>query len=134
MLPTALTKFGLKAALDTFIDTIQLSESLKVDVQILGLNKRLPEQTEVSLYRICQELVQNVLKHAKASTMRLQLIDHGDSINLIIEDDGKGMDQGQVVYGFGFHTIESKVRFLKGTFTIESQPGTGTMILINIPK
>ncbi len=133
MLPVTLHKFGLEAALKTFIENIQLPHSLEVSVQILGLRTRLPEQTEVSLYRICQELVQNVLKHAKASQMRLQLIDHGDALNLIVEDDGVGMDTSAIVYGFGFHTIETKVDLLNGTFSIESRPGAGTMVLINIP-
>lgn len=133
MLPTALTKFGLKAALNTFVENVQLSEHLDIDLQVLGLEKRLSEETEVSVYRICQELVQNVLKHAQANFMRLQIIDHGDMINLIVEDNGVGIDRDKVVHGFGFHTIESKVKFLKGTFNIESTPGSGTMILINIP-
>lgn len=133
MLPVSLKRFGLQAALQTFVDQLNDSEKLNVDLQILGLNRRLPEQIEVAAYRICQELVQNVIKHANTSSMRMQLIAHQDTLNLIVEDEGKGMQKSEVSAGFGFVTIQSKINLFKGSFTIESQPGRGTMVLIDIP-
>lgn len=134
MLPVALSRFGLKASLHTFIDQIKVAERLDVDLQIFGLEQRLREDLETSIYRICQELVQNVIKHAGATRLSIQLIDHQDSINLIVEDNGKGLIPSEVNAGLGFTTIESKIKLFKGTFSIESRPGKGTMVLVDIPK
>jgi signal transduction histidine kinase len=134
MLPVSLSRFGLKASLQTFVDQINEAERLDVDLQILGLEQRLHEDLETAIYRICQELVQNVIKHAQATTLRIQIIDHADTINLIVEDNGKGLIVNEVNAGLGFTTIESKIKLFKGTFSIESHPGRGTMVLVDIPK
>lgn len=102
-------------------------------MQILGLDRRLTEEREVAIYRICQELVQNVFKHANASSLRIQIIDHRDTPNIIVEDNGRGMQKQNITRGFGFSTIQSKVSLLKGSFAIESQPGKGTMVLVDLP-
>lgn len=132
MLPVSLSRFGLESALHTFIQHINSSEQLDVDLQILGLEERLPEQIEVVAYRICQELVQNVIKHAQASQMQIQIIHHQDSLNIIVGDNGKGMDVKGIASGFGFDTIRSKVALYKGTFEIDSQLGKGSMILVDL--
>ncbi|MBT1696429.1 AAA family ATPase [Fulvivirgaceae bacterium PWU4] len=134
MLPVSLSRFGLKPSLQTFVDQVNVDKRLVADLQILGLEQRLDEELEVSIYRICQELVQNVIKHAAATTVRIQIIDHEDVINLIVEDNGQGMVCDEINAGLGFTTIESKVKLFKGTFSIESQPGKGTMVLVDIPK
>jgi signal transduction histidine kinase len=134
MLPVSLSRFGLKPSLQTFVEQVNVAEHLDAYLQIYGLEQRLDEELEVSIYRICQELVQNVIKHAAATTMRIQIIDHEDAINLIVEDNGKGMVSDEINAGLGFTTIESKVKLFKGTFSIESQPGKGTMVLVDIPK
>ena len=133
MLPVSLRRFGLKAALETFVEQVNASERLDTRLQIFGLERRLPEDVEVAGYRICQELVQNVIKHANASAMNIQVIDHRDSLNIIVEDNGKGMLKREIARGFGFTTIQSKVDLFKGSFEIESQPGRGAMILVDLP-
>lgn len=110
-----------------------LPQRLETRLQILGLERRLPEEVEVAGYRICQELVQNVIKHADASSMNIQVIDHRDSLNIIVEDNGKGMLKKEIAKGFGFSTIQAKVELFKGSFEIESQPGKGAMILVDLP-
>lgn len=132
MLPVSLSRFGLKSALHTFIQHINLSEQLDVDLQMLGLEERLPESIEVVVYRICQELVQNVIKHARASRMQIQIIHHHDSLNIIVADNGKGMDTKHITPGFGFETIRSKVALYNGTFEIDSQPERGSMVLVDL--
>lgn len=133
MSPVALRRFGLKAALQSFVEQINASEKMDADLQVLGLDERLPEEIEIAAYRVCQELVQNVIKHAKTSTMRIQIIAHADSLNIIVEDNGIGMNRNMIAPGFGFSTIESKMNLFKGTFTIESQPGKGTMAVADFP-
>jgi signal transduction histidine kinase/predicted ATPase len=133
MSPVSLSRFGLKAALQSFLEQIGTSQQMEVDLQILGFEERLPDYIEVGVYRICQELVQNVIKHAGASLMRIQLINHMHTLNLIVEDNGKGMNQDDISSGFGFNTIQSRINLFKGTFAVESQRGKGTMVLIDIP-
>jgi signal transduction histidine kinase/predicted ATPase len=133
MVPVSLSRFGLPSALQTFVAQVNASGELAVDLQILGLEARLPEEMEVRVYRICQELVQNVIKHAQATTLRIQLILHKDSLNMMVEDDGIGLVKDSMVRGFGFSTIQSNVDLLKGTFGIESQPGKGCLVLIDLP-
>jgi signal transduction histidine kinase len=133
MVPVSLSRFGLRSALQTFVAQINASEQLDVDLQILGLEARLPEVMEVRVYRICQELVQNVLKHAQATTLRIQIIRHNDSLNMMVEDNGVGFMKDSLSRGFGFSTIQSNVDLFKGTFGIESQPGKGCLALIDLP-
>jgi signal transduction histidine kinase/predicted ATPase len=132
MLPESLSRFGLQSALETFVQQVNAPEQLDVDLQVLGLELKLPEEIEVAVYRICQELVQNVIKHAGASSMRIQIIHHKESLNIIVEDNGKGMVKNEISPGFGFRTIQSTVDLFRGTFAIESQPGKGSMVLVDI--
>jgi signal transduction histidine kinase/predicted ATPase len=133
MVPVSLSRFGLSSALQTFVAQVNASGQLDVGLQILGLETRLPEVMEVRVYRICQELVQNVIKHAKATTLRIQIIRHNDSLNMMVEDNGVGLIRDSMSRGFGFSTIQSNVDLFKGTFGIESQPGKGCLVLIDLP-
>lgn len=133
MLPVSLSRFGLKAALETFVEQVNASRQLETKLQILGLQRRLPEDMEIAVYRICQELVQNVIKHSGATSLSIQLIDHQDSLNIIVEDNGMGIQDGDLTRGFGFTTIQSKVNLFKGSFEIDSKPGKGAMVLVDLP-
>jgi signal transduction histidine kinase/predicted ATPase len=133
MLPVSLSRFGLKAALETFVEQINSSRQLETKLQILGLERRLSEDMEVAVYRICQELVQNVIKHSGATSLSIQLIDHQDSLNIIVEDNGIGIRDRDLTRGFGFTTIQSKVNLFKGSFEIDSKPGKGAMVLVDLP-
>ncbi|GAB3647561.1 hypothetical protein GCM10028791_09800 [Echinicola sediminis] len=133
MSPVSLRRFGLPSALQTLIEQINFGGQMDASLQILGLEERLSEQTELTIYRICQELVQNVIKHAKASTLHLQLINHLDSINITVEDNGVGLDKGKTGSGFGLQGIEAKVQMLNGNFSLESQPGKGCLAVVDIP-
>ncbi|WP_215223243.1 AAA family ATPase [Echinicola shivajiensis] len=133
MSPVSLRRFGLASALQTLIEQINLSGKMEAHVQVLGLEERLSEQIELTIYRICQELVNNSIKHSKASTLHLQLINHLDSLNITVEDNGIGMDPKNQNSGFGLHGIEAKVQMLNGQFMIESQPGKGCLAVIDIP-
>jgi signal transduction histidine kinase/predicted ATPase len=133
MLPVSLSRFGLQAALETFVEQINAAQQLSARLQILGLEQRLPEQMEVAVYRICQELVQNTIKHSHATTLSIQMIRHKDSLNIIVEDNGKGMQKKDIARGLGFTTIQSKVSLFKGTFEIECQPGKGTLVIVDLP-
>ena len=94
--------------------------------------ERLPSEVEIALYRIVQEALQNVLKHAQAKNLFVQLNKHKDHLSLMIEDDGKGLDN-EDNEGMGLKNIRQRVQLLKGVFTVDSSPEKGTILNIQIP-
>ena len=133
MSPVSLRRFGLSSALQTLIEDINDSAPIIAELQVLGLDKRLEGQLELTVYRICQELIQNVLEHASAKHLRIQLINHEDALNITVEDDGLGIQKDRNKWGMGLLGIETKVKMLKGLFTIENQPNRGCLVVIDLP-
>lgn len=133
MIPNALLHAGLASAIRDFMNKLALSGKIKVDVQLVGIKDRLDEKKETTLFRIIQECVTNIIKHADASRLTLQLIHHPKYLTLMIEDDGKGFDLQHFSDGIGIKNIESRVAYINGTLDIDSQPGKGTTITVEIP-
>jgi two-component system NarL family sensor kinase len=135
MMPSALTKLGLYAAVEDLADRLKHAHNINVDLQILGARKRLNETTEIMLYRIVQELCNNIVKHAQAANVLLQINDTGDELFLVVEDNGAGFryDQTAGSKSVGLKSIESRVRFLNGELDISSTPGQGTCTTIQVP-
>ncbi|SHO65035.1 signal transduction histidine kinase [Algoriphagus zhangzhouensis] len=134
MSPVSLKRFGLELALQALLEPLSQQTTIQTELQILGLEERLEAQLELAVYRICQELIQNVLKHSKAEYLRLQIIRHFDSVNISIEDNGVGIQKSKEEWGMGLLGIETKVQMLNGEFQIESQPGKGCLVMIDIPN
>ncbi|WP_268036578.1 AAA family ATPase [Algoriphagus sp. PAP.12] len=134
MSPVSLKRFGLDLALQALLEPLSQQTSIQTELQILGMEERLEPQLELAVYRICQELIQNVLKHSKADYLRLQIIKHSDTINISIEDNGKGIQKPKEEWGMGLLGIETKVQMLNGDFQIESQPDMGCLVMIDIPN
>lgn len=134
MMPNLLLKAGLASAIKDFIDKID-KESLKVNLQTVGLNQRLSTNIELVLYRVLQETVNNVIKHAKASQLNLQLVKDTESITATIEDNGKGFDKNLIekFEGIGLKNIRTRVEYLKGSVDFDSQLNGGTVVSIWIP-
>ncbi|GAB1463177.1 tetratricopeptide repeat-containing sensor histidine kinase [Pedobacter sp.] len=133
MMPNALIKSGLASAVKEFIGKLD-KDKLKVTLETAGLNQRLDEQTETVIYRIIQETVTNVVKHANASKLDIQIIKDDDGIAFTIEDNGKGFNKNDVKAGIGLSNIYSRVEFLKGTVDIDSTEGKGTLVAIHLPN
>ncbi len=134
MMPNALIRFGLAKAVREFIDKIAATGALKVDLQIIGLNDRLESTTETVLYRVMQETVSNIIKHAGASNISIQLIKDADSLTMMIEDNGKGFDTRKISEygGIGLKNIISRVEYLNGTVDFDSFPGRGTTVVVEL--
>lgn len=134
MMPNALLKAGLSTAIKEFVDKIDGS-SLKVDLTMEGLQERLGEQTETVIYRVIQEAVNNVVKHAGATRLSIQLTKDTDGLAVTIEDNGHGFDTAILdeATGIGVRNIYSRLALLKGTLEIDSAPGRGTAVTIFIP-
>lgn len=93
----------------------------------------LPEKIKIELYRIIQELLANVLKHAAASSIEIQLMKHDEFVNLIVEDNGKGFNTNKKYKGMGVTNVTSRVELLNGKIDIDSKENRGTMFNIDIP-
>lgn len=134
MIPNALLKSGLAFAVKEFLDKID-KDMIKINLETIGLHQRLDEQTETVLYRVIQESVGNVIKHAEANKLHIVLIRDEEGISITIEDNGKGFDKSKTDLrtGMGMGNIVSRVAFLKGTVDIDTTIGKGTLVAIFIP-
>lgn len=127
---------GLLPAIKKMALVITETNALEVVVEAFGMGDRLENSLELNLFRMVQELVANTIKHAEATKVTIQLTQHEDNLNIIIEDNGKGFDRSKIETdktGMGLTTIEKRVEHLEGNFTIDSILGKGTSILIDIP-
>ncbi|HET9054843.1 MAG TPA: ATP-binding protein, partial [Cyclobacteriaceae bacterium] len=134
MMPEALLKKGLPDALRELVNRIDQSK-LAFSLSISGIESRLTQTLETNLYRIIQEAINNTLKHALASTMDIQLSCHNNTLDITLEDNGKGFNLAALdtVKGIGLKNIISRVNVLNGKLDIDSQPGKGTLLAITIP-
>lgn len=134
MAPNILLKSGLATAVRDFIDKID-SRKLKVNLSTFGLNERLDQNIEMVLYRVIQEAVNNVIKHAEANTLDIQLSKDEEGVNAMIEDNGKGFDSNALenVEGIGLKNMRTRVEYLKGQVDFSSTQGAGTLVAIYIP-
>jgi two-component system, NarL family, sensor kinase len=134
ILPNALIKSGLGFAVKDFIDKIE-NKNLHVNVNTTGLNEKLQTNVEIVVYRIIQECVNNVIKHANANKLEISLINENEDLDIIIEDNGKGFDFAKSISkgGIGLENIKTRVQYLKGTIEIDSKENNGTVISIHIP-
>ncbi len=135
LLPPTLSKFGLPAALLSLKDRME-SPGMAITVSTYGMEQRLPEKLELSMYRTTEELLKNVIRHSGASEVNIQLTEHDlESFNLIVEDNGRGFiyDPSNPDFGIGLSNIKSRVQHFNGTFEVDSTPGIGTTIILDIP-
>ncbi len=135
MMPNTLLKLGLASAVREFITKIQNMPDLKVRLEIVGMGERLEQEQESILYRVIQEVISNIIKHAKASELVLQLVRHEKELSVIIEDNGVGFDTSKIndFGGIGLKNILSRVEFINGSVHFDSAPGRGTSVLIDVP-
>ena len=134
MMPNALLKNSLAIAIKDFVDKIE-KRSLKVRVYTEGLDDRLDSNLEIILYRVIQECVNNVIKHAEASRLDISVLKDKEGISATIEDNGKGFDIGDKdkFEGIGLKNIITRIEYLKGMVDFDSSPGRGTLIALNVP-
>ena len=131
--PQVLDEFGYTTAVEVLVSKINESCLIHFDLVMFGLKEGLPRDHELVLYRITQELINNVLKHASASRVSLQVGHRDEKIILMMEDNGKGFDIYAHKNGYGLKNLEARTQLLKGHMEIDSQPGKGTCVLIEIP-
>ncbi|MEM6843756.1 MAG: tetratricopeptide repeat protein [Bacteroidota bacterium] len=128
LMPEILLKFGLVEALRSYFNNINQSNTLQIDFQELGLKERLTPSLELTLYRIVQELVNNIIKHSNAKEVLVQISRLDHLLTVTVEDDGVGFSPEQASGGIGLESIRSRVDYLSGKLDIQSQQGKGTSV------
>lgn len=131
MMPIALHQNNLYQAIHDFADQFSQSNNLNITVHCDNTVNTLSANTQTNIYRIIQECVNNSIKHAEATTINIQLIQHENYWLLMIEDNGKGFSQEKIKSGIGLASIKSRVSLMKGELYIDST--NGTTITVEIP-
>jgi signal transduction histidine kinase/Tfp pilus assembly protein PilF len=133
MMPLTLKEFGLEKALDTLLNRTLSAHQITFDFNTVGIEQRLPEKIEVSVYRICQELLNNSLKHSKASRISLLLMSKNNTLSVTYEDNGIGFDAKNIEKGIGLNSLKSRIEMIKGNLEFDSEINKGTTAYIKIP-
>jgi signal transduction histidine kinase len=137
--PVALDELGLHSAVDHYLEEWAEMAQLQVDVQIDLDGRSLPPAVEATLFRVLQEATTNVLRHADATRVGVILEAKSDSVQLIVEDNGKGfpVDDGKWPFAatrkFGLHGMRERLALVHGKLDVESSPQSGTTLYISIP-
>ncbi len=133
MMPKALTELGLIEALEDLFAKSFGGLGLNYEFEHYGIEGRLSERLELSLYRICQELVNNIMKHSKANHVAIQLFKNKGKLILIVEDNGVGLKKEELGDGHGLLNIKSRLNPLSGEVNFEPSPQSGTIATVRIP-
>ncbi|MFM9838667.1 MAG: ATP-binding protein [Cyclobacteriaceae bacterium] len=133
MMPEVLMKLGLTNALKDLCDNISAGKLLKVSLETHGMNKRLNATTEIMLFRIVQELLNNIIKHANATEAIIQFVRENERLSVVVEDNGFGFNtqEADEQNHSGIATIQSRVSYLNGKMSIDSQKNVGTTVMMD---
>ena len=131
--PKALDDFGLVSALERLVETFHEQTGIDVDLEPRLGEDRLPSDVETTLYRITQEALTNVVKHAQAKHVSIVLTRRHGSISAVIEDDGRGFSAGSEGNGLGLLGMRERIALVGGRLDVESSPGSGTTLSIEVP-
>jgi signal transduction histidine kinase len=132
--PSALDDFGLVAALERLTASFTEQTGISVDFQTALADERLPEEVETALYRIVQESLTNVVKHARARRVSILLARKGGTVKAVVEDDGQGFDEArQAGDGYGLVGMRERLALLGGRLEVESGRDAGTTIAAEVP-
>ena len=139
--PYHLDRLGLTATLEDMIERVSTASGIQVHADIAPLDDLFSKDAEISLYRIMQETLNNIVKHAQATVVEVEITRTTNSVSLTVQDNGRGFNPARATasdahrIGFGLTGIAERVRMLGGTQEIESAPGQGTtvMIRLNVP-
>jgi signal transduction histidine kinase len=131
--PKALDDFGLAAALERLAHTFAGQTSLKLDIESQLGKQRLPSEIETALYRIVQEALTNIAKHAHARSVSIVLRQARGAVTAVIEDDGRGFDLVDTGDGAGLDGMRERLALIGGKLKIETRPGGGATLVAVVP-
>ncbi|TEU03126.1 MAG: GAF domain-containing protein [Dehalococcoidia bacterium] len=137
--PTLLDELGLPAAIHRYAkDTLQ-AQGIEVSAEFIDTEERLPPEVEVTLFRVAQGVIGNILEHSMAKNASIKLSCSASECLLRIEDDGKGFNVSKITRvdpsgrGAGVFTMKERVKLVGGVCHIESRPGKGTRVVVKVP-
>jgi signal transduction histidine kinase len=133
MMPRILQEEGLVPAIYDMLEKSFKFSQVEWAFEQFGLNERYPERLEISLFRICQELINNIIKHSEANKVHIQLIQNQGYIILFVEDNGRGFTSEKRDKGIGLLNIATRLKNLRGEFTMEPSPESGLTATVRIP-
>ena len=135
LMPSALERLGLIDAVEQFCTSMQASADFEIDFQHYNISERLPQRFELLVYRIVQELLNNIVKYAAAKEVIIQLVKNENQFSIAIEDDGKGFDVSVIKNkdGIGLQSMQKRIELLGGKMDIDSAIGKGTSVNIELP-
>jgi len=136
--PMVLDDLGLVAALKRYLADFKEQYGVAAEFVFFGQDRRLPVSTEVTLFRIAQECLNNVRKHAAARSVLVKMEFMQQRVNLLVKDDGKGFDLAEVnnhtpLGGYGLINIRERAQLLGGFVQINAAPGRGTAVYVSVP-
>ncbi len=132
LMPDILLKYTLPEALHMYCEHIDTDNMLQINLQLYGPLEELDKFLALSLYRIIQELVQNIIKHSQASISEIQLRQDADKLTITVEDNGIGFNKSNSTDGVGLQNVRSRIEALHGFVSIESAPRMGTTVYIEL--
>jgi signal transduction histidine kinase len=137
--PTLLDELGLAAAIHRYAKDSLQTQGINVSAEFNGMEERLPTEIEVTLYRVAQGLIGNILEHSGAKNVSIKLEHNADECILRIEDDGRGFNVKKLTRveaggrGAGLFTMRERMSLIGGTGVVESKPGQGTRAIAKVP-
>jgi signal transduction histidine kinase len=137
--PSVLDDLGLAAAIEWFAERHLAAAGIAVRCELGDLDVRLPSEMEAAVFRVVQEAINNIARHAHAESVLIQLSGEEGVLTVEIEDDGRGFDVASAadgpgsLRGVGLLGMRERIAILGGTLQIDSEPGEGTRILIKVP-
>lgn len=135
LLPTVLLRQGLPTSIDEFLGRLEGATGLKTEFICEGFTQ-LTEEESINIFRVVQEVLHNVVKHAGASKVSVRLQQDKQQVSLLIKDNGRGFNYEEASRsssGIGLRSIKSRIDVLKGSIRVESQENVGTAYLFVIP-
>jgi len=137
--PPTLDRLGLVPALEWLASDVAEYSGIATKINVLGTERRLPEEVELVLFRISQEALRNVWRHSQATSAEIRVEFNEDKTRLTVSDNGKGFDPPSSVGDLardgklGLAGMEERTRLLGGSMTLKSEPGKGTTVTTEVP-
>lgn len=133
MMPVTLRELGLLKAIEELLNRSLPNNNIQFEFDSFGIKERLPEKIETTVYRICQELLNNTIKHSQATHVSLLLQLKNNILQLTYEDNGVGFNSSSVKKGIGLNSLNSRIEMVKGSLEFDATSNEGTTAYIRIP-
>lgn len=130
MMPRVLQESGLKEAVEEMLEKSLGRSGIRYAFDCWNLPSALPEPVKVGLYRVVQELVNNIIKHSRATEVSVQLYAHKEQVVLVVEDNGLGLPEKATAKGMGMDNIQTRLQAINGHFNITNAPAGGTVATV----